>query len=1098
MVSFIFGRPGYGKSHKILDLINEDCKSNRDVYLIIPEQQSVSWETKAAKALPPSAFKNLHITTFVRLSDLVNRKFGGLNYTYADSAEKNLIMWSALLSVNNSLSIYKSIEGQEDKLAPTLLGAITELKNNKKTSSIIEDAALKLNPDDTTSAQLIKKLNDLSLIMSSYDNLLKERFGEADDVLSKLDKTLSSKDFFKGSSVYIDSFYALTPVQLGIVESIIRQADDVTITFSYNPTENDTTFNYIKKMHKSLNNIVNKLSKKPNVTILDNDMRRTSSTLKYLERNCWNESADPFNDEINDDEIKIINCSDRYSEAEAVANEILKLIHEGNNWGDIAVIAHSIDKLEGIIDTTFDSKNIPYHLSKRSELSSEPTTRLWLSALSIVANGWKGEDIIAYAKTNMFNISDDSLDLFEKYITTWNINGKTAYESEWTMNPSGYIEKESTKDINALESVKAAKAIIITPLLNFAQALNTNVMSIKDIAKACYDLLVEVDVYNFLKVQSKELEKENKLDEAIKKSQVFSTLCEVLDSMVNALPDAKLSVPKFARLLKKVIDERDIGTIPSAMDEVILGSASSLRTDAIKYVFVLGAFDGEFPSTPPEDSVFSDIEKMLLEDCDLVFLQNQEEQRDAAKFFFYHALSVASKGIRVFIPSVDNGENVIPSEGAVQIMNLFPNAKTIRWDSNNIENTVWDDASMAEAVYKNKGNTKFIEAAQNYGFTFRDNSLINADNCVLSDETAKKVFPTSMTMSHSRLDKYVNCKFNYICNYVLNIEEENKASIHSVDIGNYIHKILEDYFQEVKGRDLPIPDDESKAIINKITDKYINILTKGHITPRLKYLFEKLKKNVFVFISDISEEFAASDFRPIKFELPIYNSSNTPSPLIFKLPDNATISLTGKIDRVDTYTADDGTTYVKIVDYKTGEKKFSIDNIKLGLDMQLLLYLFTIWKTSNTSFKNSISGNGKIVPAGAMYLGISPNVANINAPSSYDDVMSTAKKSIVRSGIVTDDLAILSKMDHSLNDRLPIKLNKDSSISQKSVDFVANMARFDELYQIISDNITKIGTEMRSGLANSIPFEKKDNSSPCDYCKNKAICRHKGGENCDE
>ena len=54
------------------------------------------------------------------------------------------------------------------------------------------------------------------------------------------------------------------------------------------------------------------------------------------------------------------------------------------------------------------------------------------------------------------------------------------------------------------------------------------------------------------------------------------------------------------------------------------------------------------------------------------------------------------------------------------------------------------------------------------------------------------------------------------------------------------------------------------------------------------------------------------------------------------------LKLNGKVDRVDGY-CKDGKLYLRVVDYKTGkEKSFSLSDVLDGLDMQLLLYLFTM------------------------------------------------------------------------------------------------------------------------------------------------------------
>lgn len=70
--------------------------------------------------------------------------------------------------------------------------------------------------------------------------------------------------------------------------------------------------------------------------------------------------------------------------------------------------------------------------------------------------------------------------------------------------------------------------------------------------------------------------------------------------------------------------------------------------------------------------------------------------------------------------------------------------------------------------------------------------------------------------------------------------------------------------------------------------------------------------------------------------------------------------LTGKIDRVDTYEKD-GTTYFRIVDYKTGRKDFSYTDLLYGKDLQMLLYLFALQENQKKS-------GHPMQPAGALYV----------------------------------------------------------------------------------------------------------------------------------
>ncbi len=45
-----------------------------------------------------------------------------------------------------------------------------------------------------------------------------------------------------------------------------------------------------------------------------------------------------------------------------------------------------------------------------------------------------------------------------------------------------------------------------------------------------------------------------------------------------------------------------------------------------------------------------------------------------------------------------------------------------------------------------------------------------------------------------------------------------------------------------------------------------------------------------------------------------------------------------------------GKLYLRVVDYKSGKKAFDLAAVKMGLDIQMLLYLFALQKRRNVLF----------------------------------------------------------------------------------------------------------------------------------------------------
>ncbi|MBP3292684.1 MAG: hypothetical protein J6N32_02930, partial [Clostridia bacterium] len=189
MLNYITGRSGTGKSTAVVERIKRTAaETERDIVLIVPEQQTVVWETRIAEALPESAYLRLEITNFTRLANSVFREFGGLADTVVDEGSRMLIVWRAMLSVWGGMTVYnKTAGGREDRNISHLLRALDELKGSGISPSDAEAALEKL---ETTDASLTARLRDAVLVYAAYNTLLHEEYIDRGDLLDNLAVTL--------------------------------------------------------------------------------------------------------------------------------------------------------------------------------------------------------------------------------------------------------------------------------------------------------------------------------------------------------------------------------------------------------------------------------------------------------------------------------------------------------------------------------------------------------------------------------------------------------------------------------------------------------------------------------------------------------------------------------------------------------------------------------------------------------------------------------------------------------------------------------------------------------------------------------------------
>lgn len=106
--------------------------------------------------------------------------------------------------------------------------------------------------------------------------------------------------------------------------------------------------------------------------------------------------------------------------------------------------------------------------------------------------------------------------------------------------------------------------------------------------------------------------------------------------------------------------------------------------------------------------------------------------------------------------------------------------------------------------------------------------------------------------------------------------------------------------------------------------------------PRFVQLLRRIGDTAFLLLSDVRDEFLQSDFIPVCFELPISGRRTegvlSLPPVKIPLPDGGNAYLSGIADRVDAFKKGKDV-YLRVVDYKTGKKSFSKDELSTGLGL---------------------------------------------------------------------------------------------------------------------------------------------------------------------
>ena len=1096
MINLIYGLPGTGKTTMIANQIKSDVACERKVILIVPEQQTVEVEREMLKILPPSAQLSFEVLNFSRLANKLFRIFGGLSYNYITNGMKNLFMKRTLLELAPMLSEYKLRALGDSALPSLMLSQINEFKINGISATKLDLASGSLEEGHP----LKSKLADFAMIYQSYEGLVTNSYDDNSNDLEKLYNILCSHNFFDGYSVYIDSFSSFTAYEHKIIDRIFKQADKTVVTIpSSDPSCKDIHLTSVNNTSARLRAVA---GSEAEITILKTPYRATTDELKTIHKHLWDFSLDTkkLKNTPTPGSVSITECNDPYDESTAVANTVLSLLQNGYRRKEIAVIAGDMESYRGIIDSAFEKAQIPYFMSEKTDLISEPLITFILSAFSIKLKNWRQADVMAYLKTGLTDISQNDIDVFEIYLSTWKINGSRFFEEFWSMNPDGYNAQISPRGLKILETANEVKNRLVAPLSEFFTRLDA-AKNVADLCDATYEFFKSQKLSEKLETRARHAHRSRDKKTALEYAGTHKAFIKVLSDISAAFNDTEMSLEEFSSSLKLVLSNTDISTIPTAADEVLLGSASMLRATGIRCAILIGMCDGKFPVKTVESNFFSDNEKALLRGLDIELSSDTVSQSSEELLYTYRAMTLPSDKLLIFYHTTSLGEGFKPSIAVNRIMTLLPHVKAQKYSSSSEKDRLMSRKLSFEMIHSVKDPATraalreiFASDEDFYQLLKQTEKPISDVNCYVDDKHADIIFGNKIYLTQSKLEKYIKCHFSYYCRYILNLRETETASFNYADTGTFIHRILEVFIRSTvneNGFRRDVTDEEIEKTVIAEAQSYINTIFKSELPPskRLAHHFNRLKKLAILISKDLYRELLESKFTPTFFELEIGRGPNSPlPPYELLLKDGTRVLIGGVVDRVDIFRRENEI-YIKIVDYKTGSKKFSLSDIEKGLNTQMLLYLFALCNSKSKVLEEQLDykDGDCLKPAGVMYIStlVSPVDASVGTPQSI--IMEKAAENIEREGLVLNDEDILKAINEKLEPKYLANVTTDKHGNLKG-KALTSAEDFEAIEVLINNTIIDIATEMKSGNASIAPLNEK-NSSPCTYCKMKQFCR---------
>lgn len=1084
MLQLVLGRTGYGKTEYVFSSIKKLVENGEEnVLLITPEQFSFISERRLLTDLGESKINCVDNMSFSRLSSEINKLYGGDELPTLTKGAKAVIMKKAIETVNDGLVLFNN-NNTSNAFINSAIRIYDEMKSCRVSTNDILEAS-----DNTDREILSRKLKDISLIIDAYDALIKDKYYDSADELTRLYHKLLQLDYFKDRYVFIDGFSGFVAQEYKILEVIIKQAKEVYITFCTDSFDNMDSYNLFSYVNRNIA-ILKEVTKKANARfmnpiILDKPFRFKSESLANIEKNAYSRVKNSFDD---CDNINVYSARSLSDECDWVGMQISKLLRHGYGASDIAIICRDMQRYENEINASFRRYNISFYDDERQSIESQPLIIFVKFLLKSIIFSYRSDDILSMLKTGLTSLDNDSINILENYAFIWKING-SKWNNEFVQSPRGFVESISDNDKEILDEINATREYVVSKLNRFKNS--TKDKSAMDICKALYYTLLSFNVNDKLKELAISLDASGKSALAIEQGKVWDILMDILDKLALISGDEIISIKEFYKLFSLMIANEDLGSVPSGLDNVQFGQADRIRCNNPRATFILGANEGEFPQNVMSAGLLSESDRVDLINNDFKLYSYGEILNAQEKYFAYMAMTSPSE--KLFV-SYRGGNTGTESSIVAEIKSILPSIKEQSYSSeislDRIE-SISNAFDILTASYTE--NNEYVASLKEYFSSIDEykgridavERLVNNDKIVIKDkEISTKLFKKNMYLSASRIEDYYNCAFRYFCKFGVNARPRLKAEMNPMQTGTVIHYVLENIlFQKGKSGLIALDDNGIVITVNTLLDEYLNncMGESSEFTTRFKYQFMRLSKMLVYVIQRLRDEFEQSDFEPRAFELKIGNGSdNEPvKSKVIRLLDGGSIQIRGAIDRVDTYSAN-GKNYVRVVDYKSADKKFSLNDIINGLNLQMFIYLFNLCEDNN-----EYSG----VSSGVLYMHSTRAVENMDRNPSESSISSKDKANFKMKGIILndDDNDIAVHMERDLKGTyIPAKMTAKNGLTGN----IATLADLGRMSRKIDALIESMGVNLHSGNISINPVDGKNHNKTCEYCDYSDVCKN--------
>ena len=1111
---FYFGPSGSGKSHRIYEEIMQRAAEDpgKNFLIIVPDQFTMQTQKALVMRSDRGGILNIDVLSFGRLSHRILEEVGTKEMPVLDDTGKSLVLQKIAADLKEQLPAMGSLL-QKQGYIHEVKSAISEFMQYGISTQDMD----KLIASAEKRGALAMKLRDLKTLYGGFQDYIRDHFITTEETLDVLRRSLAKSKILQDSVVVFDGFTGFTPIQNRLIQELMRVCEETIVTVTIGAEEDPYRMDGEQKLfHLSKKTVADlvklaaeaEVARGEDVFVKDGPNRFTEApALCYLEQNLFRYQYEPYTEK--QQEIHMYEAISPREEVHQTALYIRHLIREqGFNYRDIAVVIGDLEGYASYVETEFEQLEIPCFIDRTKGIVLNPMIEYIKSALQLYIKDFSYDTVFHFLRSGMADISREEIDELENYVIRTGARGYRTYsrlftrrteEMQGDMQTGDEAAEEMLERLNRIRQqfVDAVEILYMAPRAKAGEYVNH-----------LYDFLEQNQVQQKLLNYQQQFEQEGDLSRAREYAQIYRLVMDLLDQIYELLGEEEISRQEFADILDAGFGEITVGTIPQNVDRIVVGDMERTRLNQVKVLFFLGVNDGNIPKNASKGGIISDMDREFLIESGTEMAPSPRQQMYIQRLYLYLNMTKPSKLLYLSYAKMNGeGKGIRPSYLIDTVHKLFQQLDVEYPQNRNrleqIEGRQEGTRYLAEDLREYVEGTLPEEEKQDFYLMYRayEEDESGRDRLTraafrrykesgLSRIVARALYGRQLENSVSRLETYAACACRHFLQYGLALREREEFGFEVSDMGNIYHAVLENFAGKLAESNQTwwnFSEEFASEAVKEAVEAYAATYgeTILYSSARNEYAITRMSRILTRTVLTLQQHLKQGSFQPDDYELSFRFAEDLDS-IHVDLSDEEKMHLQGRIDRIDV-SEDAEHVYVKVIDYKSGNKKFDLAALYYGLQLQLVVYMNAAMELEGRKHPDK-----EIVPAALLYYHIDDPTIETPVELSDEQINEQILTKLRMNGVVNSDPEIVERLDCYMQDKsmvIPVEKKKDGSFSARSG--ILSREEMQLVSSYVDAKIRDIGREILDGKIAANPYEK-GNEEACTYCAYKKVCGFDG------